>query len=173
MKFTKSQIVKQGHSKPFSFDQFVDVSELVGMNNDIVKIEPVHVTGRCNLHNNEVTFTYNLKGTMILPCARTLIDVPYPYDISATEIFTSDPLKETEEIHLFDGEVLDLKPYIKENILLEIPFRVFSDDLEAISKVKTSGPGWEFVTEEKVEKKIDPRLQKLESFFQDRKKEDN
>lgn len=171
MKITKGQIIRQGQSEPFKFDQYVDVSELVGMNNDIINIDPVHVTGYCTIHGNEVTFTFNMEGIMILPCARTLIEVSYPYDIDVVEVFTSDPLKETEEIHLFDGVVLDLKPYIEENILLEIPFRVFSDDEEAISKVKTSGPGWQFIAEEKIEKKVDPRLQKLESFFKE--KEDN
>lgn len=171
MKFTKSQIVKVNHIETFKFDEMVDVSELSEMNNDIIRLDPVHVSGHCTVHGNEFTFQFNIQGEMILPCARTLIEVPYPFSIQAIEVFTTNEAEETEEIHLIDGEVLDLMPYIKENILLEIPFRVFSDDEEAMSKVKMSGPGWEFISEESTETKQDPRLKKLESFFQDRKKE--
>lgn len=89
-------------------------------------------------------FDLNLKGTMILPCARTLVDVKYPFSIDATENFTKVDYvaSEEEEIFLVDQEVLDLEPYIKENILLEVPVRVYSDE-EQLSEAEDEGEGWE------------------------------
>ena len=64
--------------------------------------------------------------------AGTLADASYPFDIQADEVFTTATyLTEDEvedEIHPIEGEVLDLTPLIKENILLEVPYRVFSDE---------------------------------------------
>ncbi|MDY0396290.1 YceD family protein [Virgibacillus halophilus] len=170
MKFTLTQIKKNTNDHPFTFDGKVDVSELENMNNDIRRIEPVQVQGQCDMRGNELIFSFSIEGEMTLPCARTLVDVPYPFNIQATEIFsTSEMYKEDDEIHPVHGEVLDLAPYIKENILLEVPFRIFSDDPEAAEKgVPSSGKDWEVITQEKQEEKpIDPRLQKLSSLLKD------
>ncbi|GGB45051.1 hypothetical protein F3157_06745 [Virgibacillus dakarensis] len=175
MKFSVSQIKRSTYNEPFKFDEVVDVSELEAMNNDIRKIEPVHVFGECTLQGEQLIFTFTIKGTMILPCARTLVDVPYPFEIKADEVFTlSDYYGEDEEeneIHPIDGEMLDLTPYIKENILLEVPFRVFSNDANAIESAPMKGVGWDFISKENTEKPVDPRLKKLESLLDDNKKE--
>jgi len=173
MKFAISQIQKQAFQAPFKIDDMVDVSELASLNNDIVRINPVHVTGQCDVQHGQFIFKLNIKGEMILPCARTLVDVPFPIDIQTREVFASTGLSsEVEEIHPIDGEVLDLMPVIKENILLEIPFRVFSEDADAIAAAPSSGKGWELVTGGNTEPKIDPRLQKLQSLLKDRKNEE-
>jgi len=176
MKFTLGEIKKGTHNQPFTFDEEVDVSELETMNNDIRELKTVRVKGMGVLQEDEIIFTMTISGEMILPCARTLVDVPYSFDFNADEIFSISPYygeeEEEKEIHPVQGEVLDLTPYIKENILLEIPFRVFSDDEEAQKNAPIKGDGWEFASEETKEKTIDPRLKKLQSFFEDNKKEE-
>ncbi|WP_099157978.1 YceD family protein [Virgibacillus ndiopensis] len=173
MKFSVGQIKRTTHNEPFTFDGKVDVSELETMNNDIRKIEPVHVFGQCYIQGEQLFFSFTIKGEMILPCARTLVDVPYPFEIRADEVFSLSPYYGEEEmeneIHPIDGEMLDLTPYIKENILLEVPFRVFSDD--AKEGAPMNGDGWDFISDEKSEQKIDPRLKKLESLLKDNEKE--
>jgi len=174
LKFTVSQIQKQAYKEPFQIDEMADVSELASMQNDILRISPVHVKGQCDVRHGQFIFTLEISGEMILPCARTLVEVPYPFDIKTQEIFATSAFGDgqDEEFHPIDGEVLDLMPLIKENILLEIPFRVFSEDADAKAVAPSSGEGWEVVTEGNAEPKIDPRLQKLQSFLQDRKKEE-
>ncbi|WP_369813163.1 YceD family protein [Virgibacillus halodenitrificans] len=112
---------------------------------------------------------------MTLPCARTLVDVPYPFDIKADEVFTTSSYyteeEEEDEIHPVKGEVLDLTPLIKENILLEVPFRVFSDGENNQQGAPKKGQDWEFVSEEKKEKTIDPRFKKLETLLEKNKKD--
>src|SRR5690625_2387530 len=122
VKFSISELKKKAMDQPFYFDKTVDVTELEKLNNDIRKIEHVKVQGNCYFKNEEIIFSLKIIGTLILPCARTLVDVPYSFNIQATEIFTtSNYLSEEDEeneVHQVDGEVLDLLPVIKENILL-------------------------------------------------------
>src|SRR5699024_386498 len=175
MKFSVAQIKRNAGYEPFAFDDQVDVSELETMNNDIRKIGSVHVSGTAMDQGDDIIFTFAIDGTMILPCARTLVDVPYPFQISATEIFTESSYEKDDsddDIHSIDGEVLDLNPLIKENILLEVPYRVYSDDADALSRAPFEGAGWELISEDKKEQKPDPRFKKLESLLEDKKEKE-
>ncbi len=171
VKFSIAQLRKSAHQEAFAFDDTVDVSELEVMNNDIRKIDPVHVTGQCFLQGEQFIFDLRIQGELILPCARTLADVPYTLDVRASEIFAdSDIGDEENEIYPIEGEVIDLTPYIKEHILLNIPYRVYSKDALNQENTLTKGQGWEFFTEEeKQEKNVDPRLKKLESLLKENK----
>lgn len=173
MKLALSQIDKNTARGSYVFENETDVSELVEMNNDIRKISPATVKAICTKQGDEIIFSLNIKGEAILPCARTLVDVTYPFDINADEVYTLSPYYTEEdaenEIHEVKGEMLDLTPQIKENILLEIPFRVFSDDSDAKKNVPTEGQGWEIVTEQTEDNSIDPRMKKLEELLKDKK----
>jgi uncharacterized protein len=181
MKFTLNEIKKRAYNEPFIFNKEVDLSELEAMNNDIREIKPVQVQGQCTVDGNEIIFSLTINGEMILPCARTLVDVSYPFEVQEVEVFSTSPhygQEESEnEIFPVEGDVLDLKPCILENVLLAIPFRVFSDDEEALSQAVLKGDGWEFTFEpdedkvEEQEKTIDPRLKKLQSLLDDNENE--
>lgn len=175
MKFTVAQIRKSSYNEPLEFEGNVDVSELETMNNDIRRIDPAHVEVTFATEGEEIIASLKIDGEMILPCARTLVDVPYNYQIETSEVFTTSEYyteaDEENEIHPIDGEVLDLMPVIKENILLEVPFRVFSKEANPEGAAPTEGEGWAFVEEEEKEKTIDPRLKKLESLLENKKKE--
>ncbi|WP_077622123.1 YceD family protein [Sediminibacillus massiliensis] len=170
------QKLKIAGSEPVYFEETEDISEIAEMKNDIRKIDPVHVKGHATMQGNEVTCHFSIDGEMILPCARTLVDVPYPFHVDAIEVFSTSPYYQEEdesEIHPVDGEMLDLTPYIKENVLLEVPFRVFSEDKAVQENALTEGEGWELQTEAKKEKKIDPRLEKLQSLLNDQENKEN
>src|SRR5690625_2855864 len=165
MKFLTSKIRQEALDSPYFFEGTVDVSTLESLNNDIRKIDPVQIDGFCTVDQDEFIFSYTIHGKMILPCARTLVDVPYPFTIEATEVFTTKPTlteeEEEEEVHQIQDETIDLTPYIMQSIVLETPYRVFADDA-----VIESGDGWDFYEEDEhrkqEEEKIDPRLAKLQ-----------
>ncbi|SDY76574.1 uncharacterized protein SAMN05421736_103245 [Evansella caseinilytica] len=148
-------------------DETVDVSEIKEIDREIRGIAPVQVTGDAHFSSHAVTFKLEITGEMILPCARTLQDVTYPFAIAAAEIFQLDgkaTFIEDDEVHELKDNTVDLLPYIKERILLEKPLRIFSDKNEASAPV--SGTGWELNVKDKEEKAaIDPRLKELEKFF--------
>lgn len=167
MKFSAAALKKSLVTQPFSFSQKVDVSELVASpDNDIREISLVQVDGICSLEKNNLIFSFNLSGEMTLPCARTLVDVPYPFQFQGTEIFTfsTNVDEEDEDVHQIVDDTIDLKPYILENIILNMPFRVFSNE-----KGLEHGEGWQLYTEEQFEdeqsSKIDPRMEKLQQWF--------
>ena len=168
MKFALSELRKKA-TEPYYFNEVVDLTELEQLNNDIRKIDPVTVKGYCIYKSGEFIFSLNIKGNLILPCARTLVDVPYPIDIQTTEIFsTAEQLSkedEENEIHLITEEVIDLIPVIKENIILDLPYRIFANEQTIQNKKMLQGNGWKVVTEEDSVKEknnsIDPRLKKL------------
>ena len=181
MKFTLNEIKKRAYNEPFIFNKEVNLSELESMDNDIREIKPVQVQGQCTVDGDQLIFSLTIGGEMILPCARTLVDVLYPFEVQEVEIFSISPYLSQEEIedeiHLVEGDVIDLKPCILENVLLAIPFRVFSDDEEALSQAVLQGEGWEYMLEEDEEgleeqdKTIDPRLKKLQSLLNDNERE--
>lgn len=175
MKFSLQKLKNVG-SEPLYFEEYVDISELEEMKNDIREIEPVHVKGHTTMQGEEITFQFTIDGKMILPCARTLADVRYPFQVDALEVFSTSlyyNVEDDSEIHPVNGEVLDLTPYIEENVLLEVPFRVFSDDKEVQENALTEGEGWELKTEGATEEKIDPRLEKLQSLLEDDGNQEN
>lgn len=179
MKFTLGEIKKNAFNEPFSFDREVDVSELASMSNDIRKIKPVRVEGMYTLDGEEIIFSLKISGEMILPCARTLVDVPYSFVVNEVEVFTTSPYigeeDSEDEIHPIQGEVVDLGPCIRENILLAIPYRVFSNDEEAIKNAPFKGEGWEYTLEEDNDEDqqnvIDPRLQKLQQLLNNKEED--
>lgn len=173
MKISIQKIVR---SDLFQFDEIVDVSEVEDWNNDIRQIDPVQVKGQAVAHGDEITCQFKVIGTMVLPCARSLLDVPYPFEVDVVEVFSTNPYYQAEddsEVHPVDGEMLDLEPYIKENVLLEIPFRVFASEEQIDKYGLNSGEGWEVVTEQPQEDTIDPRMQKLQALLDKKKDGEN
>lgn len=91
-----------------------------------------------------MTFDLHVEGTLVLPCARTLVDVHYPVDLKSTETFLLEPSDyegaEDEEVHVAENEVIDLIPVMKELILLDIPMQVFSEEAKkANCRIRTTG----------------------------------
>ncbi|PXW92620.1 uncharacterized protein DES38_102204 [Streptohalobacillus salinus] len=172
MKISIQKILRQEEGFPFEGE--VDVSELESMDNDIRKVGSVEVAGVATAQNKLITVNLSIKGKMILPCARSLVDVPYPFDIHTVEVFSIDTYYKEEdesEIHPVDGEILDLEPFIKENVLLEIPFRVFADPEVIEAHALSAGDGWTVVEENDSTDQIDPRMSKLQSLLRDDKNE--
>jgi uncharacterized protein len=148
----------------------VDVSDLMERESQIRKIDTVNVTGRGDISAGKATFQLHITGEMIVPCSRTLEDVHYPLDIHSVEIFLLNENAsnyEDEDFHRIDGETLDLLPYVKENILLEVPLQIFKKDIKEGQETEapSSGNDWELVSENEKPNKIDPRLAELAKFF--------
>ena len=89
----------------------------------------------------EPAVNLSVEGVMVLPCAVTLKPVEYPFNIEIDgEI--------GEIIDNFDKNyknTIDIFPIIWENILMEIPMRVVSDEAK---DYEIEGDGWSFKREE-------------------------
>ena len=120
---------------------------------EIRKLDDVKINGYINknlLSEYELNLTIN--GEMILPCAITLKDVVYPFSIE----INGEINKIIEEFNDFSKKIensIDIFPIIWENILMEIPMKVVSED------------AWKLITEDDDHEEINPELAKLKDLF--------
>ncbi|MFY4773758.1 YceD family protein [Metabacillus sp. RGM 3146] len=164
----------QYQSKGLEIDETINLDELKNEHDELRGVEPVHVSGRADITSSKAAFHLIIEGVMILPCARTLVDVRYPFKIDTTEIYLLKPTdyvdEEEPEIHQLEGDSVDLIPVIKELILLEIPIQVFSDNVNEEGAAPQEGKDWQVISEEESKAKVDPRLADLAKFFDNNKK---
>ncbi|TDL35139.1 DUF177 domain-containing protein [Jeotgalibacillus sp. S-D1] len=181
MKWSIIQLQKF-RNEAFPIDETIELQELPKRNSEIRNVSPVQVTGRADISSAKITFHLHIEATLTLPCARTLVDVPYPVSLDTTETFLLNPSYAEEgyeeETHLLEGDVINLKPIIEEILILQIPLQVFSDKAME-EEGMLNGNGWEVLSEEELElerekeqseqPKTDPRLADLAKFFNDNK----
>ncbi len=114
MKWTINQLQKQQRSKELKIDEYVNAEEIMKVDQTIRGVSPIHVTGMAYIDSSKITFHLNIKGQLVLPCSRTLVDVNYPINVDTIETFLlNGPIYETdEEVHRVKGDVIDLTPII-------------------------------------------------------------
>jgi uncharacterized protein len=166
LKWTLSQLQKY-RNKDFLIDEIIRVDEIKQDDPTIREVCPIHITGRADIDSTKVTFHINIKGHLILPCSRTLVDVKHPINVETTETFllTASKYEAEGEAHQVDGDIIDLMPVIREILLLEVPMQVFCDELNSEEGAPQSGKDWVVVHEQDQTKKVDPRLAELAKFF--------
>lgn len=142
-----------------NIDKFISINETYSFNlneftgTDLLKLDNVSINGelfRNSLGNIELNL--DVDGIMVLPCAITLKPVDYPFSININGEL-DELLQEFDEKQTNFQNTIDILPIIWENILMEIPMRVVSEDARN-SDISMSGDGWKFVTEE--EEKVNP-----------------
>ncbi len=129
----------------------IDINEFVSIPNeyykdtDIRELSKISVKGNIKELSDDV-FNLNItvSGAMVLPCALSLEDVDYPFEISIDEeVGFGDDFEKNYKII---SNTLDILPILWENIVLEIPSRVVKDN----AKIKTEGDGWCLTSEEEL-----------------------
>ena len=129
-------------------------------NTDIRKISKVEVEGFILNNEEEYELDIDVSGVMILPCARTLKDVNYPFNIKINEVIGENGDDSLE----INQNRLDIFPIVWQNILVDVPLRVLAPDA---SDEPASGDGWRLITEDTNEEVIDPRLAKLKDYIKE------
>ena len=101
-----------------------------------------------------------ISGDMYLPCAITLKPVKNKFNI----VINDEKIYENENILRKDENTLELKPFLWENIVVEIPLRVVSDD--AYDK-EYKGSGWQLISDDNYVKP-NKALSSLTEMFKDK-----
>src|SRR5690625_1894430 len=95
-----------------TFDERVDISSIKNLHEDIREAGQAQVFGFCHLDGDEIIFTLNIVGKVVLSCSRTVVDVPYNFYVKAKEIFSTSEYYgnkyEEEEIHFLDEEIIEI-----------------------------------------------------------------
>ncbi len=141
-----------------SYIEEIEIDNIINFNNnyinntDIRKLDDVKIKGSISKTEADI---YNLhldvKGKMILPCSLTLEDVEYPFLIEINEIL-SDIDEDDEKYLKINGNSIDIMPIIWQNIVLEIPSKVVSDNAY---KANRAGEGWKLIIDEDINEQVD------------------
>ncbi len=135
------------------------IKEEVLKTTEIISISEVIVVGSIKRVLDDLFLTLQIKGEMSLPCAVTLKPVLYPFNVD----IEGDIYELFEEIGIFlkkSENTIDILPIIWENILMEIPIRVVSEEA---SRCTLSGDGWKVIT--KPDQKQSLELEKLKDLL--------
>ena len=127
------------------YNDTITLDESLYENTDIRRLSPLDVNIKIRrVTDSSYSMDLNIKGTMVLPCSITLKDVDYPFDIN-TEVKLSNDEEFDEDYIKINQNTIDIIPIIWQNIVLEIPLKVVSDD---ISDGVISGDGWKLIRDE-------------------------
>lgn len=155
-------VLKNNLSNKIDIDINYSFNEEELKSTEIRKLDNVNINGciKKDVLNNEVLDVI-VEGVMILPCARTLKDVKYPFSLKINGEINDLMEETTGNLKNFENSI-DIFQIIWENILMEIPMRVVSEDAEDF---KTEGNGWKLITDENEGRNINPELQKLKDLL--------
>ena len=129
----------------YEYKDIITLDESLYKNTDIRYLSPLEVIANIKrVTDSSYIMLLEIKGEMILPCSITLKDVNYPFDIK-TEVKLSNNDEEDEEYIKIIQNNIDILSIIWQNIVLEIPLKVVSED---ISNSPISGDGWKLIREE-------------------------
>lgn len=167
LKWNLSWLLKQKNGDFTFSEDLVFPHETFRNVHSLLDLQDIHVegTGHYEAGDQKVYVQLKITGTMILSCALSLEEVPYPFETESTEIFSFVKVKPDEDIHEAKRDTVDLTPIVFQNIVMEVPARVVKEG----ATVKTEGNGWKVLNgEEQVDAfDIDPRLAKLKDYFKE------
>lgn len=151
----------QGQVDLLYIDNEIEIPKDLLNGTEIRDISKVKVIGTISENGESYDLDLHIKCNLTLTCSVSLKDVDYPIDIKTNEII-SQTGENLEDFCKIINNSIDLVPIIWQNILVEVPIRVVSPDIE---EENIYGDGWKFITKEEENKEIDPRLEKLKDFL--------
>ena len=152
--------LKSGIQSQIEIDEVYSFSKDILDGTDIMSLDDVNIIGYITSNSvDDYDLDVNVSGVMVLPCSLTLKPVNYRFE-TKIEGNIDKLLGEINETLKKNQNSIDILPIIWENILMEIPIRVVSDDS---ANLKLEGEGWKLITES--EKRLNPELQKLKDLL--------
>lgn len=125
------------------FDKKITIDESYLKTTEIRQLSELNVVGRIKREVEDIiSLEISVEGEMILPCSVSLVDVPYPFYLNVYEVLDSEINGEYLKI---DKNSIDILPLIWQNIILEIPLKVLSPDLD---RSNIQGEGWKLIDED-------------------------
>lgn len=135
----KIDLFKLNNFNRLDIDSDVTFDEELYSKTDVRNIMNAHVTGELSIsYEDELECDLLVSGTFILPCAITLDDVSYDFEVKIEE-----NLGKFEDFYNKNKNSLDILPVLWENVVSEVPIRVVK---EGASLDKLNGDGWELVS---------------------------
>ncbi|SMB94783.1 uncharacterized protein SAMN00808754_1110 [Thermanaeromonas toyohensis ToBE] len=167
--------MKPGNQLRFSFEE--TWRELQGGKESIPVVAPVKVEGELT---NTGKFIY-LKGeastSLKLRCARCLETFIYPLEVPLEEEYCSEAVFQSlpeedalrDEVRVYQGDILDLKPAVEEAFILALPMKWVCQE-ECRGLCPRCGKNLNIEQCDCREEEVDPRLAKLAKLLSEDRK---
>lgn len=127
------------------YNDIITIEESMYKDTEIKKLSKIETNAKIKrITDTSYEMNLNIKGVMTLPCAVTLKDVDYPFNINTTVKLSNDDEIDEEYVKIIQNHI-DIISIIWQNIVLEIPLKVVSEDT---SDIITSGDGWKLLSED-------------------------
>ena len=127
------------------FNEVITLDEELYKDTDIRSLSPLDISINIQrITDSAYNMDLYIKGEMILPCSVTLKDVNYPFEVKTEVKVSNDDENDEEYVKIIQNNI-DIIPIIWQNIVLEIPLRVVSED---VSDSPVSGDGWKLIRED-------------------------
>lgn len=180
MKYAKNQLLKYRQS-PLIIEETLNLEEQAKsrFSETVLALSPLEVTGSINyLDNDDITLDVNVLGNITVPSSRSLNPVVVPINLAFSELYIEDEsrlkdFEETEAVFVLENDSLNVDDAILDNIIATLPLQILTPEEETGDNLP-SGKDWHVISQEAYENekmiedepKIDPRLSKLDDFFQ-------
>lgn len=165
--------IRKTDGQTFHFDLTVELPPLDVDNSEICFEKPLSISLDIRSTGKELIFTGKIKGDTQLVCNRCLERYGFCLDTDFKEEFCHasdlDEFREegrnTDDIHVFEGNRINLEDIIRESVLLSIPMKsVCDEDCRGLCPVcgknlNKDNCGCEITT-------VDPRLADLKKYFE-------
>ncbi|MGI6377635.1 MAG: YceD family protein [Bacilli bacterium] len=155
MKWTKTDLLRL-KSSSFSYQEKLSIdAALFDKAFTLLELKDVQVAGKASYDSRSECLSLNLTitGIMVLPCARCLEPVDYPFETSEIVIYSFQE-SSNDEFIVVKGSVIDTTDFVRECIMLAIPIRVIKEGVKPITAPVSDVD-------------IDQRLVKLKDYFKD------
>lgn len=111
----------------------------------IKKIETCHVNAEMNFYSDDLySLKLNIKGNAIVPCAYTLEDVSYPFNIKEELFYKQDIADDDTSFYPLTSNEVDIDEAVLSLLISSIPFKVIKKG----AKLPKSGNGYRFLSED-------------------------
>jgi uncharacterized protein len=153
--------LKNNIEKTIEIDNDIEVPESLIKETEMLSLKELHAEGYLKKDAlDEIVLSLNINGVMVLPCAITLKPVDHSFN-TTIEGNLEEILKEMNENFKKVENSIDILPIIWENVLMEIPLRVVSEEGK---KTSLQGDGWK-LTNDNDAKEVNPELAKLKDLL--------
>ncbi len=147
--------IQKAGSEGLPISETLQVTEEIKQrDSQVEELTPVQVVGHVSEENGIYVLTYHMLYSITLPSSRSLEPVTLDFKETVTEVFVEEAqlqvhqeLVDDDLALIIEGDSIDLRESVIDNILMAIPLRVLSDE-EVAGAGLVSGNEWEILSEE-------------------------
>lgn len=162
--------IKKRHAG-IDFEEELDIkTELIERHPNLIDVSLANVKGNVAYEKGLYLLTYQLTYQLTLPSSRSMLPVSLEDSylvteafIEASEVTAKQEMVDDELVLVIEGDSIDLKESVIDNILLNIPLRVLTPE-EADSDDLPSGEHWTVLTQDQYQAQQEEKKKETNPF---------